>query len=344
VEVKLGEVRKWPGWNRLARGAGILALTLGAPFALWRVPKWQVADFKNLTREQRFDRENEARKTLAQIIGGIAVLLGAYYTWRNIKNAERSQLENQKTAQETLRISLEGQITDRFTKAIEQLGSDRLEIRLGGIYALERIARDSERDHWPIMEILTAYVRGRSPRDESKELIQYERPPAPAPDVQAIITVLGRREKKHEKHGEFLDLHNCNLSSAALDKGDFSGASFTESCLDYTTGSGTNFSDARFIRATLRSATLVEANLSAATLAKANLAKCSLVRSNLTGAILVDAVLTGALLDSAQLRGAFLSDVLGLDKNQIARAEVDQNTMLPAYLTQSEPPTPEAES
>ena len=59
---------------------------------------------------------------------------------------------NLKNAQETLRISQEGQITERFTKAIDQLGNkDSLAVRVGGIYALERIARDSERDHGPII-------------------------------------------------------------------------------------------------------------------------------------------------------------------------------------------------
>lgn len=54
-------------------------------------------------------------------------------------------------------------ITDSFTRAVEQLGSDKLETRLGAIYALERIAEESPRDHWPIMETLTAFVRDRAP-------------------------------------------------------------------------------------------------------------------------------------------------------------------------------------
>jgi hypothetical protein len=41
-------------------------------------------------------------------------------------------------------LSREGQVTDRYTKAIEQLGSDKLDIRIGGIYALARVARDSD--------------------------------------------------------------------------------------------------------------------------------------------------------------------------------------------------------
>jgi hypothetical protein len=78
------------------------------------------------------------------------------------------------SSMQTLDLSREGQITDRFTKAIEQLGAldrtmdqtgnprPKLSVRLGGIYALERIARDSEKDEWPILEILTGYVREQS--------------------------------------------------------------------------------------------------------------------------------------------------------------------------------------
>jgi hypothetical protein len=41
----------------------------------------------------------------------------------------------------TLDLTEQGQVTDRYTKAIEQLGSDRPDVWIGGIYALERVAR-----------------------------------------------------------------------------------------------------------------------------------------------------------------------------------------------------------
>ena len=53
-------------------------------------------------------------------------------------------------------------MTDRYTKAIEQLGSDKLDVRIGGIFALERIARDSARDHPTVMEVLAAFIREHS--------------------------------------------------------------------------------------------------------------------------------------------------------------------------------------
>jgi hypothetical protein len=62
----------------------------------------------------------------------------------------------------TYRLTQQGQITDRYTKAVEQLGGDKLDVRLGGIYALERIAVDSKRDHQTIVAVLSAFVRERT--------------------------------------------------------------------------------------------------------------------------------------------------------------------------------------
>jgi hypothetical protein len=56
----------------------------------------------------------------------------------------------------TFELTEQGQVTDRYTKAIEQLGSNTIDVTIGGIYALERIARDSPRDHPTVMEVLAA--------------------------------------------------------------------------------------------------------------------------------------------------------------------------------------------
>jgi hypothetical protein len=144
---------------------------------------------------------------LAQIAGGLALLFGLYFTWRRVE------------------VSQQQQITERFTRAIDQLGATddkgkkKPEIRLGGIYALERIARDSERDHWPIMETLTTYVREHAPWPSKKDtqVTGFIPPPqaaqrepqashepgdpaapefpVPEPDIQAILTVLRRRPR-----------------------------------------------------------------------------------------------------------------------------------------------------
>jgi hypothetical protein len=62
----------------------------------------------------------------------------------------------------TFELTEQGQVTDQYTKAIEQLSSDKLDVRIGGIYALERVARASVRDHPTVMLVLTAFIREHS--------------------------------------------------------------------------------------------------------------------------------------------------------------------------------------
>jgi len=211
---------------------------------LWKLPQWQVAAVPEM--KDRIDLESKSRQTLAQILGGAALLVGLYFT------------------SQTLRTTQEGQITDRFTKAITQLGDNNLAVRLGGIYALERIARDSESDHRSVMEVLTAFVReyshgraippwawvsmlfvkDRLPEDRAKS-----QPPA---DIQAILTVIGRRTRTF-KNGEVqpLDLHNTNLQGALLEGAQLQGAYLADAQLQ-----GANLRHAQLQDASLKSAQL----------------------------------------------------------------------------------------
>jgi hypothetical protein len=75
----------------------------------------------------------------------------------------RATAAHLKAAQDQLVIAQEGQITERFTRAVDQLGSDQLVVRLGGIYALERIAMNSPRDAATIAEVLSSYIRQHAP-------------------------------------------------------------------------------------------------------------------------------------------------------------------------------------
>jgi hypothetical protein len=89
-------------------------------------------------------------------------------------------------------VAERGQVSDRFGRAVEQLGADTIDVRLGGIYALERLMRDSPAEQPNVIEVLSAYIRThakRRPRD-----------PAMAVDVdtQAALTVLGRRNPRYD--------------------------------------------------------------------------------------------------------------------------------------------------
>jgi hypothetical protein len=202
-------------WRTMARQCKAPLLVLGgvllAVFLLMiiiKVPQWQATSWRGQPGVDPKDLpklENDARTTLIQGLGGLVLLIGLYFTLKN------------------LQLTQDRQITEQYTRAVEQLGSSQLEVRLGAIYALERIARDSERDHWPIIEILTAYVRENASWKEEEHPSQKDRapnetqlpqsnqaPPKLAPDIQAILTVLGRRTRTYGK-GENQRLTDPNI-------------------------------------------------------------------------------------------------------------------------------------
>ena len=187
-------------------------------------------------------------------MGGLGLLYGLSLAERRIVATE----ENVRVAQENVRVAQEGHITDRFTKAIAQLGDKEMAIRLGGIYALERIAKDSDKDHGSIMEVLTAYVRENAPRKNVDYTPQSDE--MPPTDIQAILTVIGRRETTGKHRGnDRLDLFKTHLVGAFLFKANLSGANLFRANL-----SGANLSGAILNGANLSKAILDEANLSGA--------------------------------------------------------------------------------
>jgi hypothetical protein len=134
----------------LVVGALAAVLLIGAFF--WPVTDLLAAhDVGNVPASQRAAHLQTAREAVrTQFLTLAAGLFVAGTLWFTGQN---------------LRLSRQGHVTDRYTKAIEQLGSDKLDVRIGAIYALERIARDSATDHPTVMDVLAAFVREHS-RDQ----------------------------------------------------------------------------------------------------------------------------------------------------------------------------------
>ena len=242
-----------------------LAVALLGAFALWLLPHLQVAPL-DLPRPQQVALESELRGTWAAILGAAFFVLSACFTWRYVEAIGKVVAATEKTvaaAERNVMISQERQVTERFARAMELLGDDKLAVRLGGIYTLERIGRDSETDQGPIIEVLAAYIREHAALQEGKPS-----PQRPRADIQAILTVLGRRSWFSEDD-QPLDLHETALSRAYLPM------------------------------ARLEKAFLYDANLEGALLYDANLRGAWLWKTNLK-----DAILEGAHLEGADLTGA----------------------------------------
>ncbi len=282
-----------------------VALIIAIPLLIF-IPQCQTAAIADDV--MRLEREDNARRTLAQIGGGVIGLVVIWITWRR------------------LQVAQEGQVTERFSRAVDHLGNDSLDVRLGAIYALERIARDSRRDHWPIMEILTAYVREHAPWDPPPEDQQPTADEQPlATDIQAALTVLGRRQDNYDPPGEGPDLHNTDLRGANLYKAKLRRANFRKADLQRAYLSLANLQGVYLIGVDLQRARLAGADLRWSRLAEANLQGTRLMSADLRGANLRGADLTGA-----DLRGADLNEVFFLTPGQLARAKGDKHTKLPS--------------
>jgi hypothetical protein len=232
-----------------------LALIAGLEWYLDPASKLSIVDRRNLVQGLA-----SAGQALAVFLTGAVGLIGLFFTWKNIIQARDS-------TRQTLELTERGQITERFTRAIDQLGAiddndkEKMEIRLGGIYALDWIDKESpERAYHPtVMDVLTAYVRENS-RGKPED-------PTLSADIRAIVDILSRREEQRvpKKHR----IQNLDLSEAYLWEADFSGA-----------------------------------DLQGAILHKADLRGAFLRGADLQGAFLLGADLQGAILLGADLQEA----------------------------------------
>jgi uncharacterized protein YjbI with pentapeptide repeats len=308
-------------WQAIASRHWKLFLVIVAVIAvgiIWKVPQWQAAGWQGQMEPKDLAKlQNDARTTLIQALGGAVLLIGLYFTLKN------------------LQLTQDRQITEHYTRAVEQLGSDKLEVRLGAIYALERIAKDSERDHWPIMEILTAYVRENAPWKEGEQRAQEETLPSEtqptqnhpslpklATDIQAILTVVGRRTRTYgQGEDQRLNLSATDLHGADLWAAHLEGAYLWDVHLE---GAGLTY-------AHLDGADLENAHLEEARLGDAHLEEAELGRTHLEGADLSDAHLEGAYLWITHLEGAWIENA-HLEEARLYKAHLEGAYLRGAHL------------
>jgi hypothetical protein len=193
---------------------------------------------------------------------------------------------------EELAISKQGQIEDRYDKALERLSGSSANIRRGAIFSMQGIMEDSPRKQPAVIDALSGYIRARATKNLSAEK---------APDVQAALSALGHRDPSRDGNG------TINLKGIHLRDADLRGVDLTEANLSEAVLSGCD---------------LNSANLSGANLNKAVLKGADLTDANLTGANLAGADLTEASLDAAHLDGA--------DLTSVRRPEADLPTSAPS--------------
>jgi hypothetical protein len=283
----------------------------------------------NRPKERRSRTQLEWASIATAFVTAIAAAGAMFFSGLNLKATDQQ-----------LQVTEQGQITDRFGKAIDQLGSPTsVDVRIGAIYELERLTHDSPPDQPAVVDILSTFIREHAP-----QVIPNCTQISPAPDVQVALTVLGRRVVSQDGGAQpdldFTCLANAHLMGGIFERVRFdhailSGADFT--CADLA---GADFYNARLDVAQLggnsspvhlNGANLTNADLKLATLTEADLQNAppagthesvhgctpptnstNLTGVKLGGTDLTRANLTGVTVTLQGLNGATLTGAVGI--------------------------------
>lgn len=216
------------------------------------------------------------------LLGGIAVASGAiaYQDYVTAKDKHAS---------------------DVMSRAAELLGSENMATRLGGIYALSRLAKTSEIDYLPVFGVLTGFLRmnygkGKGRMPVAPQATQPGKSRCPV-EVQVILEIVGERSQKRLEGSNCHDLSYVHLQDAWCARCDFSSVYFWE----------TDFENVEFTCADLTNA-------------------------DFTGAVLRDCNFTEAVVDGLIVCGASLGSSTGFSQDMIDRMKGDASTLLPSGL------------
>jgi uncharacterized protein YjbI with pentapeptide repeats len=288
-----------------------LEILIAGGFIIFAMVLWKILAL--YLNANTYEEKKDFVDVHAKIIGGAALIVSLIFTWQGLKLNQTSSETTQRLSLLTLQDTERRQIEDRLNRALEQLGSEKREARLGAIYSLGKIANDSIElkskfdsmnlstkpgneemalfetptdFHWTIMQTLASYVRGNaaSNGENSQSTKQVQ------PDIQAALNVLGWRKRIYG-HGEDqrLELYQTDLRGLILkEKEGLPEASAKEG-------------------AHLEGMQLWEVDLSGA---------------NLRGVHLEDAILDRSSLKNAKLDGAHFSITTGLQDTDLEGADL----------------------
>ena len=310
------------------------------PFETWkRRMQWRIRTLKGYLKEApegwlEWLKSLSGLKKLYFVLAGVAVSILFYSFWF-IFPKFIAKIDNDDTSFYNLSLAVfailsglgavfgfytsiirtetaeQGLITDRLNKATEGLGKNNadsgnpvVEVRLGALYALERIAQDSIRDHVQIMEILCAYVRYNSPR--TYETDKADRSFPLREDIQAAITIIGRREKWPE----------CQKRMDIEEEREYS-INLTNCYLHAINFSDVNLHNALFDGADLRYALLFNADMRFASFFGTDLRNACMDEADMSGVHIKGAEMKGAEMENAYVYRGDFSNCVGLDEYQI---------------------------
>jgi uncharacterized protein YjbI with pentapeptide repeats len=299
---------------------------------------------------------NDFTRTILLLIVVLGLIVGLHLAWQALSVNRAAQEENAKASEERERIT-------RYSQAVAQLGDDKREIRLGGIYALEQLAQESDKYYQQSIAMLGGYIRANAAWRPQQPAIRRAdnqeappggararprtRPPAgttastaamqPTEEIQAAINVIRHRRHHYPENESFridlaqTDLRGADISGIHLEGADLHGANLSNANLAGAHLTGANLAGAYLMGTYMVKANLEGANLEGADLRGADLTVATLTDAHLKGAYLANANLEGASLVDADLEGASLVNA-DLEEAYLGMAHLGRAALQGAHL------------
>lgn len=220
------ELNKFDSFRNLMLG---LAGLIGAPFGFYL--SWK--------RTSAMEAQTETANEQAKIAATQAKTFARQVEQAALKHEEDADLATKRHEAES------------FGRAIEQLGKiDSPSIQLGGVYALEALAKSSETLHGPIIETLSAYIRENCDIDKNPEPTELDIV------AQAVFTVILRRDPNNDPEDFKIDLRHTDLFRARAYRGNLKNAKLHRARLDQANLIAANIKGAVFFMSSLRNTEL----------------------------------------------------------------------------------------
>ena len=300
---------------------GLVLFLAGFVWLWWHWVPVLYEGYNGITQAERLTAITNTRTALLAGLVGIGAL-GTF--WLNSRVY--------RVTARTFDVTERGHQTERYSKAVEQMGSESIVERLGGIYALEQLATETAnpRDRATVVQVISAFARVHS-HDEDR----------PAEDVQAAITVLGHFPAEGDEVGPELSdscFRGANFAHGSFRSAQFGSSDLKKALFLMADLDSANFLDANLWGARMGGAILTEANFWGADLTQADLTILRQYGKRMPedAAKVGRAVFDGARLDDAILDDVDLSSVYGLTQEQVDVARGNEGTRLPPGLRHPE--------
>ena len=216
----------------------VLMVAIGVGVAAWLVLAYGRGDPQNSL---------EAIKTAGTIVVGSGGAVALWLAVRRQRTAElaiaqkdRELRQKDREQAHTARDAVERRVTELYTMAAAQLGSEHAHVRIAGIYALERLAQNNPYQRQVIVNVLCAYLRMPHTTDDVEPAgSDPDREPRTTQERQVRLTVQ-RLLTTHLRRGQVADAFWPDITL------DLAGATLLDFNLDRCHLHGATFDGARF--------------------------------------------------------------------------------------------------